>query len=42
MKHNRSNKFSRVKNFAKLSKKMLLALVKKFTRRNKHRKQRGG
>jgi len=42
MKHTRSKRFSRIKNFAKLSKKRLLALVKKLTRRNKHRKQRGG
>ena len=42
MKHNRSNRFSRVKNFAKLSKKKLLDLVKKLTRRNKYTKQRGG
>jgi hypothetical protein len=42
MKHTRSKRFSRVKNFAKLSKKRLLALVKKLTRRNKNRKQRGG
>jgi len=42
MKHTHSKRFSRIKNFAKLSKKRLLALVKKLTRRNKHRKQRGG
>ena len=42
MKYSLSKKFSRVKNFAKLSKKRLLALVKKLTRRNKYRKQRGG
>jgi hypothetical protein len=42
MKHSRSKRFSRIKNFAKLSKKRLLNLVKKLTRRNKHKKQRGG
>ena len=42
MKHSRSKRFSRVKNFAKLSKKKLLKLVKKITRRNKYTKQRGG
>jgi hypothetical protein len=42
MKHSRSKRFSRIKNFAKLSKKRLLNLVKKLTRRNKQKKQRGG
>ncbi len=42
MKHSRSKRFSRVKNFAKLSRKRLLNLVKKLTRRNKYTKQRGG
>jgi hypothetical protein len=42
MKHTRSKRFSRIKNFAKLSKKKLLNLVNKLTRRNKHRKQKGG
>jgi len=42
MKHTRSKRFSYIKNFAKLSKKKLLNLVKKLTRRNKYTKQRGG
>ena len=42
MKHNRLSRFSRIKNYAKLSKKKLLNLVKRFTRRNKYIKQRGG
>ncbi len=42
MKHSRSKRFSRIKNFARLSKKRLLNLVKKLTRRNKYRKQSGG
>lgn len=42
MKHRRLSRFSRIKNYAKLSKKKLLNLVKRFTRRNKHTKQRGG
>ena len=42
MKHSRSNRFLRIKNFANLSKKKLINLVKKLTRRNKYTKQRGG
>ena len=42
MKHSRSKRFSRVKNFAKFSRRKLLDLVKKLTRRNKYTKQRGG
>ncbi len=42
MKHSRSKRFSRIKNFAKLSRKRLLNLVKKLTRKNKYTKQRGG
>lgn len=42
MKYKRSKRFMRIKNFAKLSKKKLLNLVKKFTRRNKSTKLRGG
>ena len=42
MKHSRSKRFSSIKNFAKLSRKRLLNLVKKLTRKNKYTKQRGG
>jgi len=42
MKHSRSNRFARFKTLAKLSKKRLLNLVKRLTRRNKNKKQRGG
>ena len=42
MKHSRSNRFTRFKNLAQLSKKRLLNLVKRLTRRNKNKKQRGG
>jgi hypothetical protein len=42
MKHTRSKRFTRFKNLTKLSKKTLLNLVKRLTRRNKYKKQRGG
>jgi hypothetical protein len=42
MKQRRSKRFMGIKNFAKLSKKKLLSLVKRFTQRNKYTKQRGG
>ena len=42
MKYSLSKRFTRVRNFAKFSKKKLINLVKKLTRRNKYIKQRGG